>query len=119
MGLPVLLNQLSFNKLIGDRPRIEYGPPKLDADGNWLMSGKLIVEFTQGPFVPAAEGQHFFKDGTGLAIAVPFADAKNERDAIGQAVERLRQVAAEIDDVAKALLTISQHNQPLTRLVQQ
>jgi hypothetical protein len=105
----LLLNQLSFNKLIGDRPRIEYGAPKNDADGNWVLSGKVIVEFVQGPFVPT-EGENF-KTGTGLAIAVPFSDAKNEREALRQAAGYLQQVSAEIREVADALLQISQHNQ--------
>jgi hypothetical protein len=85
-------NEIALTTLIGDRPRIEYGPPKPNDDGNWLTSGKLIVEFVQGPFVPVTGKS--FEDNTGLAIAVPFEDAKNEQDALLQAAEHLKPCKA-------------------------
>jgi hypothetical protein len=100
----MLLNWVFSQKLIGEHPRLEFDKPKLSEDGRWLVSGKMIVEFTQGPFV-SAEDQHF-SPGTGLAIAVPFSDAQDEKDAIMQAAKRLRQVAAEIEEIASALLTV-------------
>jgi hypothetical protein len=106
----MLFDGFASNKLVGGRPRIEFDSPKLGKDGDFLVSGKLIVEFTQGPFVQISPGE-MRKEGPILAIAVPFADAKNEKDAVQQAAERLRQVGTEIEEVAAALLQISQHTQ--------
>ena len=107
----MLFDGFSSNKLVGGRPRIEFDPPKLGKDGEWLVSGKLIAEFTQGPFVQTFPGDELRRKGTTLSVAVPFADAKDEKDAIRQAGERLRQVGSEVEEVADALLKISQHTQ--------
>jgi hypothetical protein len=97
----VLIENISSPRLMGDHPRIEFAPPKINDKGGWLVSGKLIVEFTQGPFVPP--DRDYFDPGKGLAIAVPFSDAESESGAILQAVAQLQQISREIDDIASDL----------------
>jgi hypothetical protein len=102
----MFISNIFSSKLIGDHPRIELNNPKLSEDGAWLVSGKVIVEFFQGPSVPADKEN--FEKGNGLAIAVPFSDAENEHAAILQAAQRLRQISSEIAEIASALQSLAE-----------
>jgi hypothetical protein len=100
------IDGFSTNILVGGRPRIEFDKPKA-SDGKWVVSGKIILEFVQGPFVPADRAT--FDRGRGLEIAVPFEDAADEQDAIKQAATHLQQVGQEIlEGVAGLLLNEAQ-----------
>ncbi len=94
------IDGFSTSILVGGRPRIEYDKPTV-SDGKWVVSGKIILEFVQGPFVPA--DRPTFDGGRGLEIAVPFENATYEQDAIKQAAARLKQLGEEIQQVAGLL----------------
>ena len=98
----MMLSGFSISLLTDGRPKLEFDKPKISNDGQWLLSGKMIVEFTPGPSVPVSS--QGYDNAKGLEIAVAFSDAANEQEAIFQAAKALRQIGSEIEQVASALL---------------
>jgi hypothetical protein len=97
------LSSFSSKAIIGDRPKMEFNKPKIGADGRWLLSGKMIVKFKPGPAVLVDELDR--ESDKGLQLAIPFADAKDEQDALAQAAKALQQIGKEIQEAASDLAT--------------
>ncbi len=92
--------------LIGGRPRLEFDTPKVGTDGQWLLSGRMVVEFVSRPSVPVRN--QVYGDARGLEITVCFSDAGSEHEAVRQAALVLRQIGFEIEGTASTLLGESQ-----------
>ncbi len=92
--------------LIGGCPRLEFDTPKAGKDGQWLLSGRMVLEFVSRPSVPVRN--QVYGDARGLEITVCFSDAVSENEAVRQAALVLRQIGFEIEGIASTLLGESQ-----------
>ncbi len=100
------LSGFSSKLLIGGRPRLEFDTPKVGKDGQWLLSGRMVLEFVSRPSVPVRN--QVYGDARGLEITVCFSDAESEHEAVRQAALVLRQIGFEIEAIASTLLGESQ-----------
>ncbi len=88
--------------LLGGRPRLEFDTPKVGKDGQWLLSGRMVVEFVSRSDVQVRN--QVYGDARGLEITVCFSDAGSEHEAVRQAASILRQIGSEIEGIALTLL---------------
>ena len=93
------LDKFSSSDLIGARPTLQMDKPSLK-DGQWLVSGKMIVEFVAERKSPPGHPPE-----PGLKLSLGFVDARDEADAVHQASLHLEKIGAEIAQVAAALLS--------------
>jgi hypothetical protein len=91
------LSEFRSQLLMGERPKLKFDEPRVSQGGQWLLSGRMIVEFSPHHFVPV-EGETFLK------IEAPFSDARDENDAVQQAARALQKIAEDIEKVAAGLV---------------
>jgi hypothetical protein len=89
--------------LVGERPKLEFDEPRVGQDGQWLLSGRMVVVFS--PTASLAVGPETF-----LKIEASFSDARSENDAVQQAARALRKIGEDLENLAAALLAVSQHS---------